>query len=206
MSKFQVKCSCIKCKAETTTAQLKRNHINGCPSKKLPKKTGAWNKGLTKDTDIRVKNHSLSLIGRVLGKAKTAEAEEERKSKISDYAKSSGFGGYRENAGRSKKFKVVDSFGKETTLQSSFELQCSELLNEMNIRWLRPKSLKYNGRNYFADFYLPDFDIWLDPKNSYKAKQDADKISAVIEQNHVKLYVLLEEQITKEYVASLIQW
>jgi hypothetical protein len=90
-------------------------------------------------------------------------------------------------------------------LQSSFELKCSELLNQMNAKWIRPKALKYDNRNHFADFYLPDCDIWLDPKNDYKARLDAEKIQKVIEQNDVKLYVLLEHQLTAEYIASLVK-
>jgi hypothetical protein len=125
--------------------------------------------------------------------------------KRSEHARKNNFGGYRENAGHSKKFKVVDSFGKETTLQSSYELRCSELLNGLGIKWLRPKALKYDNKNYFADFYLPELDIWLDPKNAYKAKQDYDKIKKVIEQNNVKLFVLLEEQLTTEYIVSIIE-
>ena len=114
-------------------------------------------------------------------------------------------GGYRPNAGRSKKFKVIDSFGNEVVLQSSFELKCSEILNELKILWIRPKAIKYDGRNYFADFYLPELDIWLDPKNNFKAKQDKEKIEKVIEQNNIKLFVLLEHQITKEYIGSLAE-
>lgn len=123
----------------------------------------------------------------------------------SENAKKHGFGGYRENAGHSKKFKVIDSFGKETTLQSTYELRCSNILNELCIKWLRPKALKYDGRNYFADFYLPELDIWLDPKNNYKAKQDQEKINKVIEQNNVRLFVLLEHQLTKEYIGRLAE-
>lgn len=121
----------------------------------------------------------------------------------SENARKQGFGGYRENAGHSKKFKVIDSYGKETTLQSSYEFKCSEILNELGIKWLRPKALKYDGRNYFADFYLPDVDIWLDPKNDYKAKQDKEKINKVIEQNNVRLYVLLKQDLTKEFLQKL---
>lgn len=121
----------------------------------------------------------------------------------SEHALKHKFGGYRENAGTSKKFKVSDSFGKEVTLQSSYELRCSEILNRLNIKWIRPKALKYDNRNYFADFYLTEHDIWLDPKNSYKAKVDAEKISKVITQNKVKLFVLLEEQLNDEYIKRL---
>lgn len=118
-------------------------------------------------------------------------------------AKKFGFGGYRENAGHSKKYKVLDSFGKETTLQSSYELICSEILDKLKIRWYRPKALKYDERNYFADFYLPDYDIWLDPKNDYKAIQDKEKIKKVIEQNNVKLFVLLKNNLNEEYIKML---
>lgn len=112
-------------------------------------------------------------------------------------------GGYRPGAGRSKKFHVLDSFGKEVCLQSTFELKCSELLNELNIKWIRPSALKYDNKNYFADFYLPEFNLYLDPKNSYKAKLDTTKIEKVKEQNHVKVFILLEEHLTLEYIKSL---
>ena len=118
-------------------------------------------------------------------------------------AKKQGFGGYRENAGHSKKFKVIDSFGKEVTLQSTYELTCSQILNTLGIKWIRPKSLKYDERHYFADFYLPDFDVWLDPKNDHKAKGDEEKIRKVIEQNKIKLFVLLKHHLTEEYIKQL---
>ena len=142
-----------------------------------PKGLPAWNKGLKTKPDLR----NPDLIGK--------------------------HGGYRQNAGRSKKFKVFDSFGTETILQSTYELECSKVLDELGIKWIRPKMLKYDEtRRYFADFYLPDFDIWLDPKNDFKAKQDEEKIHKVIEQNNVKLYVLLSDQINVDYIARLVQW
>ena len=112
-------------------------------------------------------------------------------------------GGYRPNAGRSKKFKVLDSYGIEVVLQSSYELLCSEILNDLNIKWIRPKSLKYDGRNYFADFYLPEYDIYLDPKNDFKAKQDLEKIQKVTEQNNVQVYIVLKENLNKQWFCSL---
>ena len=196
MSKFQLRCSCIKCKIETTTGQLTRNHSGNCPVLKQIKSTtaigrGAWNKGLV--GDLRCSR---------IGKPGTLHTDETKK-RLSVVAKERGFGGYRENAGHSKKFKVVDSFNKETVLQSTYELECFGVLTELGINWLRPKALKYDGRNYFADFYLTDYDIWLDPKNDYKAKQDKEKIEKVIAQNNVRLFVLLKDQITKEYIQHL---
>jgi len=213
-------CSCTICKCQVATSQLGKHHgsklclsggkqipLTECPyciiSKTLINKNFAnhvkfcelnpnkqhyknragvkysegrvaWNKGTGKKLDTR----NPDLIGKQ--------------------------GGYRPNAGHSKKFKVVDSFGKDTVLQSSYELECANLLNVMDIKWNRPRAMKYGNRNYFADFYLTDYDVYLDPKNSYKAQLDADKIAAVISENSVKLYVLLKEQINKEYIELLI--
>ena len=201
---------CKFCNKECKNENSLRNHERLCPHNKDRKYVSytightAWNKGLSCDTDKRVKQSTEKMIETKKNLPVTGCAAWSRE-KLSAEAKRRGFGGYRPNAGRSKKFKVVDSFGKETTLQSTYELLCSELLNEMNIKWVRPKALKYDGRNYFADFYLPDYNIYLDPKNSYKAKLDADKIKKVVEENNVKVFVLLQEQITKEYIGRLTE-
>jgi hypothetical protein len=129
-------------------------------------------------------------------------ATSEQKSKWAREAKT---GGYKENAGRSKKFRVSDSFGNDVVLQSSYELLCSEILNEMNIKWIRPKHLKYDDdKKYFADFYLVDYDIYLDPKNDYKAKLDKEKIQKVIDANNVKIFILAKNDITKEFIKLLM--
>jgi hypothetical protein len=165
----------------------------------------AWNKGQTKETNHIIRRSSEKLkngyeSGRIIAKEITS-ADRER---LSKQAKERGLGGYRENAGRSKKYKVIDSFGNSTTLQSSYEYKCFEILTEINVRWIRPKALKYNRRNYFADFYLVDHGIYLDPKNNYKAKLDAEKIRLVQEQNQVKVIVILEKNLSKEFITGLI--
>ena len=202
LSKFQIICSCIKCKQETNTSQLTKSHGDTCPVTpstplRFPKNIGrpAWNKGKTKETDERLLQMSLDMKERGHGGwSKTASSNGGKKG-----------GGYRPNAGRSKKFKVFDTQGEQVTLQSSYENAVYEILCELGIRWLRPKALKYDGRNYFADFYLIDYEIWLDPKNDYKARCDEEKIQRVIKQNDIKLYVLLQTQITKEFIASLVK-
>lgn len=164
-----------------------------------------WNTGQTKDTDSRIelaatiaKDRYASGYRQPTGVA-TYTAEHK-----SILAKQHKCGGYRPNAGRSKKFRVLDSFGTEVVLQSTYELECSKILNELNISWVRPKALKYNNRNYFADFYLVDYDIYLDPKNNFKATQDRDKIQNVIDQNNVRVYILLKEHLTTTYIKMLV--
>lgn len=166
----------------------------------------SWNNGLTKDTDERVAASSVALKTYYANHPAAGCCSKDFLGSEKHRLGSSKGGGYRENAGRSKKYKVNDSYGKEVVLQSTYELETSIILNEMGINWIRPKSLLYDNRKrYYADFYLVEYDVWLDPKNDYKAKQDEEKIKKVIEQNNVKLYVLLKHQLTKEYIGSLIQ-
>jgi hypothetical protein len=138
-----------------------------------PKGIPAWNKGIRSKPDTR----NPDLIG--------------------------SHGGYRPNAGVSKKFSVIDSFGNTVCLQSTYELTCSEILNSLGIKWIRPKHLKYGNKKYFADFYLTDFDIYLDPKNDYKAELDKEKIDEVIKENNVKVVVLTLDKLNEEYIKML---
>jgi predicted transcriptional regulator len=112
-------------------------------------------------------------------------------------------GGYRANAGRSEKFHVEDSFGKKVCLQSSYEKRTADILDELKIKWIRPSHLKYDDRKYFPDFYLVDKDIYLDPKNDFLAIKDAQKIQKVCEQNQVKVLVIQERDINKDFFLLL---
>lgn len=206
--------NCPHCNVDKKDIEVQfANHVKECnPNKHLYKNTKgskykegrvSWNKGLTAETSESVKSAANTLKNKYkngeLIPVKNNLTTEQR----SALARARGLGGYRPNAGRSKKFNVIDSYGTQVTLQSTYELACSKILDELSIKWYRPKALKYNTKNYFADFYLPDFNLYLDPKNSFKAKLDKEKIDAVIQQNNVKVFVLLEEQITKEYIKFL---
>ena len=203
---------CIFCAKQFLSKRGTSIHQTFCTQNSARKiKESPWNKQLTKLIDTRIANSVEKLQNTIKSKSQkhgvagTDEKEILRCSKISETAKKRGLsGGYRKNAGRSKKFQVYDSYGNATTLQSSYELDVSEILSELSINWMRPKALKYKGKNYFADFYLPDFDIWLDPKNDYKAKLDQSKIDSVIRENNIKLFILLKSQITKSYISRLV--
>lgn len=190
---------CIKCGKEISLFAYNR-HIKTCKNEiKVVKKRVAWNKGLSKETNNIVKQYCDSNKGKHFN-----PHSEETKKKLSNIAKERNFGGYRQNAGRSKKFAVLDSFGNKVTLQSSYEFLCFKILTKYKIKWIRPKALKYDNKNYFADFYLPDYLVWLDPKNDYKAKIDEEKIKKVITQNNIKLFVILKHQLTENYILWLL--
>lgn len=112
-------------------------------------------------------------------------------------------GGYRPNAGHSQKFYVTDSYNNNVCLQSSYEKLCSDILNELKIKWIRPKALIYSNKKYFPDFYLTDYNIYLDPKNDFLYNKDLEKINNVIKENKVKIFILKKENLNKEFILSL---
>lgn len=68
-------------------------------------------------------------------------------------------------------------------LDSSWEIKVAEYLDSRNINWIRPNPIPYdlNGRSrkYYPDFYLPEYDLYLDPKNPYRMSKDKEKLEQV---------------------------
>ncbi len=117
----------------------------------------------------------------------------------------------REFGGLTSKRKVnyMTKSGKIVHLQSSYEEKIAVELDKYNIEWKRPKYLiwkdnKGKEHRYYPDFYLPNYDIYLDPKNDYLIKKDEEKIKRVKEQNNIKLYMLNSEQLNIKYIRNLI--
>ena len=79
-------------------------------------------------------------------------------------------------------------------LESSYELKVAKSLDNNNIKWCRPKCIKYVlndiTKRYFPDFYLIDYNIYLDPKNNFLIQQDELKIKTVMKQNNIHILVL----------------
>lgn len=95
--------------------------------------------------------------------------------------------------------------GKEVLLDSSWEVRVAELLIAKDIKWIRPPFIKWvdskaKVRRYFPDFYLPDYDVYLDPKNPYCLTLDEEKITAISKQ--VTLIVGSLEVI-KDYINNI---
>lgn len=202
---------CEKCNRDITLNNWTK-HETSCIGPKVKKirgidfdpnhgfKTGtrqAWNKGLDGS------NPGVATAVKAMLSAPKKDLTIEQRDAISVRVRKQGFGGYQENAGRSKKFKIEDSFGKLVTVQSTYELATAEILNELGILWIRPGALKYDGRNYFPDFYLTELDLYLDPKNNYLAIKDAEKIRLASEQNNVEILILTKDKINIQFLGSL---
>jgi hypothetical protein len=200
---------CPTCSKEIRANNFNR-HFNICgilkPQKKIrgidfdPNKgfkTGnrvIWNKGKTKETDSSLLAASNKM--KELGHGGWS------KSACSNGGKTNG--GYKPNAGRSKKYYVDDSFGTKVCLQSSYELLCSQILDKLEIKWIRPPSLKYGDKRYFPDFLLVDSGIYLDPKNDYLAIIDKEKIENVMKENFVKVIILTKDMINEQSLRSIL--
>lgn len=78
-------------------------------------------------------------------------------------------------------------FYKNERYDSSWEIRLAEFLDKNNFEWIRPNSIKWIDKNnkqrrYFADFYLPKYNLYLDPKNPICVNQQQEKLSVVKQQ------------------------
>lgn len=132
----------------------------------------------------------------------------EHRYKLSGAAIKNGFGGVRQS-------KKIDYNGIK--LGSSYELEVAIGLDEFNVKWYQPKRLNYidctgKNRTYTADFYLPEYDVYLDPKNDFLINninprlgfKDVDKISWVSEQNNVTIIILNKHELTWPIIRNKI--
>lgn len=85
-------------------------------------------------------------------------------------------------------------------LDSTYESILARELDANKIEWTRPKSLKWNDdgtiRRYIPDFYLPAYNVYLDPKNDFLIVKDDRKIKLASEYNLVRIIILTKDELT----------
>lgn len=166
-------------------------------------KTAANNKIIK---EAAQKKRARYASGELVGSMKGKHHSEQTKEKLSEIAKRNNFGGHFYRGG-----EVINGI----KLESSYEVTLVKSLIENNIRWEKPKCFYYLDLNnkkhrYLPDVYLPDYNIYLDPKNDYLIEninpstgyKDVDKIKWVCEQNNVKIFILDKTQLTWSYVSE----
>lgn len=126
---------------------------------------------------------------------------------MSKIAKERGLGGWH----TSRSFPY-----KEVILDSSYELTLAEDLDKNNIKWERPKPFLYildgEQHRYYPDFFLPDFNVYIDTKNDFLIKNinpklgisDVEKIKIVSEQNCVRILILDKNNLIWDKVRGLL--
>lgn len=105
--------------------------------------------------------------------------------------------------------KIMNLKGEIFIAESSFEVKLSSILNSLQIDWIRPKFIWYkdkndNKRRYYPDFYLTDFDLYLDPKNDYLIKTDIDKIIRAAKSNNIFIIIIGENYINVESIKKMV--
>jgi len=76
---------------------------------------------------------------------------------------------------------------KGILLDSSWEFELAKRLDELEIKWVRPDPIPWVDEegvthNYFPDFYLEDYDLFLDPKNPHAIKVQKKKLDCLLTQ------------------------
>lgn len=106
---------------------------------------------------------------------------------------------------------------KGKTLGSSYELRVVQSLEENGIEWDTCKRFDYidptgKKRTYTPDIYLPQFNIYLDPKNDFLIENinpslgfsDKEKIELVANQNNVSIIILSKHELSWAAIAAKI--
>jgi len=93
--------------------------------------------------------------------------------------------------------------GSIILLDSSWEEILAKRLDDLDIKWIRPKEpvpYELDGKmhNYFPDFYLIDHDLYLDPKNAFAYKVQERKLN-IIFTILPNLVILKTEKDCKEF-------
>jgi hypothetical protein len=76
--------------------------------------------------------------------------------------------------------------GTVVKLDSSWEEALAKRLDDINVNWERPSTpifyeIDNVTKRYFPDFFLPDYDLYLDPKNPIACRVQENKIKILLE-------------------------
>jgi len=218
---------CKHCKTETTDLSNanKANHSRWCdenPKRKeytdklketrnirIGMNIPAWNKGLSKETDIRLKDRGIKLKAKYdsgelvpgnKGQKKTdAQKEVDRQAALKS--------NHQRVCKSTVDYICID--GSTVKLDSSWEVTLAKMFDEEGIIWERPKPLKWTSddgkiHNYFADFYIPDWNVYLDPKNDWVIANQADKLKCLSEQYN-NIFILKKSDLNLKRIIEIIK-
>jgi hypothetical protein len=105
-----------------------------------------------------------------------------------------------------KWYRISNIQNEEFIVRGLWELSVANLLNEEKILWIRKIYIKYKdleniNRIYTPDFYLPDYDLYIEVKGFFSSK-DKQKLEFVLEQNDIDL-IIIDSKIIQDREAIL---
>lgn len=108
---------------------------------------------------------------------------------------SSKMGGIREKGGKTKNYiKYINKLNEEMILNLS-EYEVAKYLDRLNLKWHRNwKGFEYidllgRKRKYYPDFYVEDFDLYIEYKG-WINKENSHKMKSALENNNFKLKII----------------
>lgn len=148
-----------------------------------------WNKGLTKDTCEKINEYSKK-ISNVLSKRPGRPLSAETKRKISQKRIQ-----YLErNHHHGLKWYSVSNGKVDIRVQGTWEKIVAEWLTANQICWER-KRIQYGiWKTYTPDFYLPDFDFYIEVKGFWR-QRDIQKIASVLSEHNVDIRIIDKRNI-----------
>lgn len=157
-------------------------------------------KGLTKETSEEILNTSKAVKQFYLDGNDKRIFSEEGRLKLSNLAKENNLGGYRPHPNKGMRYNGI-------WFDSKWEVIVAKSLDENSIEWIRPRTgfvWTDKGNKYFPDFFLPNYNVYLDPKNPYLVIKDAVKISEASKRNSIRVIVLTQENLTWDKIKLLL--
>lgn len=194
-------------KAGLRTGEFRKENVDKNELEKLQSKydSGMTLRELSKECNFSHNKLKDILKTRTISEAavlarKKYPLSKETIEKLSRLAKERNLGGYRPHPNRGQKYKGI-------WFDSKWEVKVAKSLDKNGINWERPKVgfvWTDNGNKYYPDFFLNDFDVYLDPKNPYLQVKDKEKIHEAQIRNNIKVFVLSENELDWLIIKKII--
>lgn len=179
---------------QAVTSHIYRTHTKpgiSCGGHK--KGTPAWNKG--------IKTNQIPWNKGLIGLYRFSHTEEAKR-KISESVSLNNRGG------RSKWYEVAGQ-----KVQGTWERNIALKFEEMKISWVKLKTrkdifrytLNNKERCYTPDFYLPDFDLYLEIKG-YWWGNDKEKMKVIFETYKDKKIIIIEKKEYEKILGGELVW
>lgn len=186
------------------TEEWKIRQVDIIKTRKLPNR-----KKILKNSSIHNNERFYEIVCSVCNKHILMKSSQRYRKTCSDECKTTASINNRTyQNGKKKLFKYFNKWiNKEVNLESSWELEIAQLLDNHDIKWIRPKAMKWidekqKNRLYYCDFFLPDFNVYLDPKNPYCMTLDQYKI--IWFKQHINL-IVGDIQIIKDFISNIVK-
>lgn len=176
--------------------------INHKPNKPYKEGRHAWNKGLTKETDERVRKNSNSLSNSISGEKNHFYGKhhtEKTKKEIGDKLSRNNKGG------RCKWYEVKNPIGQIFNVQGTWERDFCKVLNILDESWIKigignkEHTYQWKDKNgeihhYTPDFYSPKLKKYFEVKG-YWWGEDKQKMEYVLSQHNLNVELIHKKEL-----------